>query len=321
VGPRRRIYLQLSLVVLLWSGAFVGIKVLLEHVSIWTIAFLRFALTTAGLALAMAVLRPRTHRIERAHVPWFLLLGLTGVSAYHLSLNFGERYISANVAALIVASMPVMTAILARTFLGEEISPTKWGGIALAVAGVVVLVLWGTPEADLTVRSAGGAAVTALAPLSWAVYTIVSKRLVHVYGPLPLATYALGLGTLMLAPFAIGPTLSDLPNLTPSDWAWIAFLGLGCSALAYVLWFGALEALDASSVAAWVYLVPLLGQVWAAVVLGEEVTVFLAVGGAMVLAGVIVIERVAPKASTPTSAPSTSAPSGSAPSDGGPAPQ
>ena len=297
---RRRTYLQLSLVVLLWSGAFVGIKVLLEHASIWTIAFLRFALTTIGLTLAMAVLRPRTHRVERAHVPWFLLLGLTGVSVYHLSLNFGERYISANVAALIVASMPVMTAILAMVFLGEDVAATKWAGIALAVAGVAVLVVWGTPDAELTVGDAAGAAVTALAPLAWSVYTIVSKRLVGTYGALPLATYALGIGTLMLAPFAIGPTIRDLSNLTLTDWGWIAFLGLGCSALAYVLWFDALDVLDASSVAAWVYLVPLLGQVWAAVVLDEAVTVFLVIGGAMVLAGVVVIERVASKTVAPT---------------------
>lgn len=296
MSGRRRVSLQLCLVVFLWSGAFVGIKVLLEHASIWTIAFLRFALTTVCLFAALGVSGKGRRPIARGHLRWFLLMGLTGVAAYHLSLNLGERYISSNVASLIVASMPVMTAVLAILFLGEEVSATKWAGIALAIAGVVVLVLWGTPDAELTVRNAAGATVTALAPLSWAVYTIVSKRLVRTYGPLTLATYALGIGTLMLAPFAIGPTLHDLPDLTATDWAWIAFLGIGCSALAYVLWFRALEVLDASSVAAWVYLVPLLGQVWAAVVLGEHVTAFLAVGGAMVLAGVIVIERVAPRA-------------------------
>lgn len=292
---RRRVYLQLCLVVTMWSGAFVGIKVLLDHASIWTIALLRFGLTTVGLVVAMALLRPQTRRIDREDVPWFLLLGLTGVSAYHLSLNYGERFISANVAPLIIASMPVMTALLARAFLGEEVSRTKWAGIGLAVGGVTVLVLWGTPDADLSVRSVGGAAVTAIAPLAWAVYTTVSKGLVGKYGALPLATWALGLGTLMLVPFAIVPTARDVGDLTLGDWGWVAFLGFGCSALAYVWWFQALEVLDAASVASWVYLVPLLGQVWAAVVLDEAVTAFLAVGGAMVLAGVIVIERVAPR--------------------------
>jgi len=308
VNGRRRISLQLCLVVFLWSGAFVGIKVLLEDVSIWTIAFLRFALTTICLFTALGLSGRRRRPIERGHLRWLLVMGLTGVSAYHLSLNLGERYISANVASLIVASMPVMTAVLAIVFLGEEVSATKWAGIALAVAGVVVLVLWGTPGAELTVRNAAGAAVTALAPLSWSVYTIVSKRLVPTYGPLTLAAYALGIGTLMLAPFAIGPTLRDLPSLPATDWAWIVFLGIGCSALAYVLWFRALEVLDASSVAAWVYLVPLLGQVWAAVVLGEQVTVFLALGGIMVLAGVIVIERVAPRATARKPVPVDDAP-------------
>ena len=293
---RRRIYLQLSLVVFMWSGAFVAIKILLDHgASIWTIALLRFTLTTVGLLTAMVVLRPTSPRIDSRHVPWLLLMGLTGVAAYHVSLNFGERYISANVASLIITSMPVMTTVLARVFLREDVSTTRWAGIALAAAGVVVLVLWGTPNAELTVRNAGGAAVTALAPLSWAVYTIVSKRFVGTYGALPLATWALGIGTILLMPIAIVPTLRDLPDLSLGDWGWIVFLGLGCSALAYVIWFRALQVLDASSVAAWVYLVPLLGQGWAVAVLDEHVTAYLALGGAMVLAGVIVIERVAPR--------------------------
>ncbi len=306
---RRRISLQLSLVVFMWSGAFVAIKILLDHgASIWTIALLRFVLTTTGLTATMAFLRPAQPRIARRHLPWLVLMGFTGVAAYHLSLNFGERYISANVASLVITSMPVMTAILARVFLREAVSVTRWGGIALAGAGVVVLVLWGTPDAELTVRNAGGAAVTALAPLSWAVYTIVSKRLVGTYGALPLATWALGLGTAMLAPIAIGPTLRDLPNLSLGDWGWVAFLGFGCSALAYVIWFRALEVLDASSVAAWVYLVPLLGQGWAVVVLGESVTAYLALGGVMVLAGVIVIERVAPRMAVRARSASTAEP-------------
>ncbi len=220
-------------------------------------------------------------------------MGFSGVAAYHLSLNFGERFVSAEVASLIVMSMPVMVAVMARFVLDEDASGATFAGIGLALAGVVVLVLWGTPGANVSIRNAGGAAVTALAPLSWAIYTVTSKPMVSRYDPLYLSTVALGLGTAMLVPFAIVPTVRDVGHLTLADWGWLAFLGFGCSAFAYVVWFHALERLEASRVAAWVYLVPLTALLWGGVILHERVSRFVVLGGAMVLGGVYLIQRVA----------------------------
>ncbi len=89
-------------------------------------------------------------------------------------------------------------------------------------------------------------------------------------------------------------TIHDLGRLTLPDWGWLAFLAFGCSTFAYTVWFYALGAMEASRVAAWVYLVPLLALVWSAVVLRESITVFVTLGGAMVLGGVILTERAAP---------------------------
>lgn len=283
----------MSSVVVLWGGAFVAIRILVADASIWTVTFLRFVLTTAGLLAALAVVRPRRRRIERGDRGKLLVLAITGVAAYHLSLNYGERFVSANVAALIVSSMPVMVAVMSRLVLDEEISATKWAGIVLALAGVGLLVAKGTPAAELSVGSGLGAAVTAIAPISWAIYTVSGKSLVAKYGALPLTTWAMGLGTLLIAPFALGPTLADLPDLSPSDWGWIVYLALLCSTFAYTIWLYALEWLAASELAPWVYLVPLLGIVWAWAVLEERPTPFAILGGAMVLVGVILAERVA----------------------------
>jgi drug/metabolite transporter (DMT)-like permease len=234
---RRLIYVSLSVVVVMWGGAFVAIKILLRHASAPTIALFRFSLTTAGLVLITAFLRPPRRPIAGPDRKKIVLMGLCGVSGYHLSLNFGERFVSANVAALIVMSMPVMVAIMSRFLLGEVVNAAKVGGIVLALAGVVVLVLWSSAGGELSVRSVGGAAVTALAPLSWAIYTVTSKPLVAKYHPLYLSTLALSLGTLMLTPFAIVPAIHDVAGLTLSDWGWLLFLGLGCTAFAYAIGF------------------------------------------------------------------------------------
>lgn len=295
---RRLLYGLMGLVVTMWGGAFVAIRFLLvEGLSIWSIALLRFVLTVAGLWALVAVSRTPMPFPDRRDRPWIVLMGLCGVAAYHLALNFGERYISPNVAPLVIAAMPVVVAILATVVLHEHLSGARWAGIGLAILGVVLLVVWGTPDAELTVRNVGGGAVTAISPIAWAVYTILSKRLVGRYGALPLSTWAITTGTVLLVPVAIVPTIGDLGRTGAEEWAWLAFLGLGCTAFAYVIWFRALEQLDASRVAVWIYFVPLIAPVWGWIVLREPVTPFLAVGGAMVLGGVILIERVSARAS------------------------
>jgi drug/metabolite transporter (DMT)-like permease len=293
---RRRIYVLLTLVVISWGGAFTAIRILVQDVSVFTVSFVRFALTTIGLLAVSAVMRPERRPIQRADFGKVLVLALTGVVIYHVSLNYGERYVSADVASLIVASMPVMVALLSRSFLKERIGPRKWLGIGIALSGVVVLITKGAPGATLEVESLGGAAVVTLAPLSWATYTIVSKPLVSKYGPLPLVTVAMALGTLLLAPVGIPAALHDLGRLTPGDWVWLVFLALACSTFAYAVWFYALEVLAASEVAVWVYFVPLAALVWAAIALDERLTWFIAIGGALVLAGVILTERAAARA-------------------------
>lgn len=290
---RRLIYLALVVVVTMWGGAFTAIRILVRHASVFTVGFVRFVLTTFGLLLVMAVVRPERRRIEPADRPKVLLLAATGVAIYHLSLNYGEHFVSANVASLIVASMPVMVALLTRFWLKDRLSPTKWAGILVALGGVAVLVTKGTPGAALHIRNVGGAAIVALAPLSWAIYTIVSKPLVTKYGPLPLLTIAVGLGTLLLAPVGVPSTLHDLGRLSLGDWGWLCFLAFACSTFAYAIWFYALQVLEPSEVAVWVYFVPLVALVWAAVVLDERLTVFVLLGGALVLAGVVLTERVA----------------------------
>jgi len=291
VRSRRVVYALMTSVVCLWGGAFIAIRILVRDASPYTVTLLRFVLTTAGLLVTLALVRPEKRRLEPRDRGALVLIAVTGVGVYHLALNYGEQYVSASVAALIVASFPVMVAIGSRLVLDERITRTKWTGIGLALLGVVILVLWGTPGAELSIEF--GAAVTALAPLAWTVYTIAGKPLVAKYGALRLTTWAMGLGTLLVTPFAIGPTLADLPGLSLSDWGWLAFLAFLCSTYAYTIWLYALDVLEASELAVWIYLVPLLSLVWAAVVLDETPTAYALIGGAMVLGGVILTQRVA----------------------------
>jgi drug/metabolite transporter (DMT)-like permease len=288
-----RSHLGLAVVAALWGGAFVAIRNLdaSGRISASAITLLRFALTAAVMAPVLAFRRPRIQRADWRRV-W--VMGLLGGLVYHLALNEGERFVSAGVASLIVASVPVMVAILAARFLGERLTKVRAAGIALAIGGVAVLVVLGS-GGSLHVHNLVGALLVLVSPSAWAISTVVGKPMVRRYDPIALTALLMVLGATLIVPFTIVPTVRDLPNLTGGDWLQLVYLAVGCTALAYAIWYAALRHLEATTVAGYIYLVPPFALLWAAVFLGERVTVAGALGGAMVLAGVLVAERLAPR--------------------------
>jgi drug/metabolite transporter (DMT)-like permease len=281
-------------VVLQWGLAFVAIKLVLDHASPLGLTMIRFVITGGSFAILMTVWKGARARIERRDLGRILVMSVVGVTGYHLSLNYGEQFVSAGVAALIISSMPVLVALLSVRFLGERIGGMKAVGIGVALAGVGVLVFLGTPGASLQISSLGGAAAVALSPICWSIYTVMAKPLVAKYGGLPVTAITMAAGTILLLPVGLPAAIRDLPRLDGSDWGWMTFLALGCTVYAYAVWNIALTKLEASSTAAWVYVVPLFSLTWGWILLGERLTPWVALGGALVLGGVILTERVAP---------------------------
>src|SRR5919106_2610273 len=131
---------------LLWGLAFVGIKEVVHEISPSTLTILRFAIADVCLILVMAFARSTRPRFERRDWWRVAVLAITGVPMYHLALNWGEERTSASVASLIVATAPVMVALLSASILRERTPARRWLGIALAFGGVAVLAFWNGSE-------------------------------------------------------------------------------------------------------------------------------------------------------------------------------
>jgi len=287
-------HLALLGVAALWGGAFVAIRNLdaSGRISAPSITLLRFALTAAVLLPAALTRRVRIERRDRWRIG---LMALLGGLVYHLALNEGERFVSAGVASLIVACTPVIVAVLAVRFLGERLTRVRAAGIALAAAGVGVLVVWGSGGGALHVQNLLGALVVLIAPAAWAVSTVVGKPAAQKYDPIGLTALTMVMSALLIVPFTLPAAIRDVPGLTMGDWLQLAYLAFGCTALAYMVWYVALRHLQATTVAGYIYLVPPFALAWAALFLGERLTPAGVIGGVMVLAGVLVAERLAPR--------------------------
>jgi drug/metabolite transporter (DMT)-like permease len=123
------------------------------------------------------------------------------------------------------------------------------------------------------------------------VYSVVGHATIRRLGPRVATSGAMLAGVVMLAPFfAINRGWNDIPHLTARGWSAILFLAVGCSALGYLFWYGALERVEVSRVASLLYLEPLVTFGAAVLMLHEPVSATAVIGGLLVLASVLLTQ-------------------------------
>lgn len=289
---RAAAHLSLAAVVLAWAGAFAAIKALLEHgASPEDVALLRYLVAAPGFAALLWLARglPGLGRGDAARVA---AAGVLVVAGYHLSLNLGARTTTAGTAALVVALAPSLTLGLAAAVGLERLSTARTLGLAVAFAGVAVVVLLGAGQ-ELSLENAEGPLIVLGAPLSFALYNVILRPLLGRYGVLPLTAATSLVGTLALLPFLRPATLEGLGAMPAADLALVLYLGLVCTLLGYVAWNVGLRGLGATRAVAYAYGIPPLAVAIGALTLAEPVTAWLVAGGVLVVAGVALAQRPA----------------------------
>jgi drug/metabolite transporter (DMT)-like permease len=276
--------------VALWCSSFALIKHLVDAgLSAPDVAFGRFAVAWPGFAYLLwrAGGLPGLRRSDALRI---LVASAAGVTVYHLGLNEGERSTASGVAALIVALAPAATLALALAVGLERYAARRIAGIALAFTGVVVVVVLGS-GAELSLHGLRGPLFVLAAPLTFAVYNVLYKPLLGRFD-LPALTAAGGLaGSLMFLPFENAGALDRFGALDLGGWVSLIALGLGATLGGYVTWSIALRGLEPSRAMSYLYYVPPLAVLIGALSLGETVTAWLLLGGALVIGGVALAQR------------------------------
>lgn len=220
-----------------------------------------------------------------------LRVGAIGIFAFALPMWLGivgvERA-SASSASILILLEPVTIVVLAGLFLGERITGLRMLGVALGLAGALVIVLQGASFAELLAgEHLTGNLILALHGILWGLYTPLAKPLSARCDALDLCLRVTTVGVAVLLPLAwlersswsAGPTL--LPAL-----GWTVALGLFVSFGSTWLWLWALSHLDASRVAGFVFLQPLAGVLVGVGLLDERLATATVAGAALIVAGV-----------------------------------
>ena len=244
-----------------------------------------------GAAVAM---RKQFALPERNEWLYFALLGFIGVTFHQWLQANGLVTAQATTTAWIVATTPIFIALLGWLVLKEKLDWLKIFGIALAAFGVLLIVSNGNISALFAgkVGTVGDLLVLISAP-NWAIYTVLSRRELARHPAARMMFYVMLLGWLFtnIWIFGFGPSLSEIVHITIKGWAAILVLGIFGSGLAYIAYYDALRVLPASQLGVFLNIEPLVTTLLAASLLSEPITVIVLLGGAVIIAGIYLVNR------------------------------
>jgi drug/metabolite transporter (DMT)-like permease len=271
--------------VVLWAAAFVGIRAAGRSFSPGALALGRLTLGTVLLG-ALALSRPLV-RPSRGELTLLVVAGLLWFGVYNVVLNDAERRVDAGTAAMLVLIAPIFIIALAAAFLKERATPNLWLGGAIAFAGVVVIgFATSTGHASLV-----GVMLCLIAALSSAIGMVAEKPVLTRISALQATWMCCAVGALFCLPYA--PLLARELKVAPaSGIAWLLFLGIFPTSIAFTTWAYALARGSAGRLAATAYLVPPITIVMGFLLLGEMPGVIAVLGGALCLVGVYVARRL-----------------------------
>jgi drug/metabolite transporter (DMT)-like permease len=283
--------LIIAIPIIVWAFAFPFIKIGLEELSPVNLTIMRLFTVCAIFLLIMIVAPKKFSKLHKKDIIPLFLLGFVGVVIYHLGLNYGEQYISASAASLIIATIPIFTVIFAILVLKEKLTKKIMVGIPLSLCGVVIISLTGTSGSPFEITYLSAAFAILVAALVGAGYTIAGKKMLQRYSALSLTVYAFLFGCLGLLPFFSPSLITQTAAMTWHGWGAILFLAILPTVVGYVLWYVALEIKTASEISVFLYFVPVLSTIISYFLFHESITVLFLVGGTLVLLGLIIVNK------------------------------
>ena len=272
-----------------WAGNFIVVKGAIGVLPPVGFTFLRYCLAAITLLILLRW-REGAIRLPRGDVVPILLLGVIGFGCYQILWPVALLTIPAGDSALLIATTPVMTALLAMALGADKPNAVKLIGAFISFAGVALVIAAGQ-GLDLG-ASLIGDVLTLGAAACWAVYTVFGARILRRHSPLVTTTWAIVAGTLFIAPLGIAQlATADISGFGPPVVLAIIYAGTIAAGFANVVVFHGVKLLGPTRVTALQFLVPPLAVAMAAIFLSEPIRPIQVVGGAIILAGVALLRR------------------------------
>lgn len=274
--------------VVIWATTFISSKILLNTFTPLEVMFYRFIIAY----FLLLIIHPRFHKIDSLkEEAMFLLAGITGGSLYFLTENTAVKISQVSNVGLIVATAPIITALLAHFFTkGERLNRNLVYGFIIAISGVFLVMFNGNFMLKLNPL---GDVLALGAAISWSVYSITTKKFGSKYNSLYLTRKIFFYALLTMIPFLFTSEFNFDVNkiLTFKSLSNLLFLGIVASSLCYVVWNFTVDKLGVIKTNNYIYLIPAITLIFSVLILNEKITLYSSLGAVLIFLGVYISEH------------------------------
>ena len=283
--PRRTlVYLSLIYVAVAWALNTVLVKYAVARFDPLAFTGLRFlAMTPLGFLLARAM--GERVRIYKRDIPLLIACGACGYGAYQYLWVIGLAHTTAFASALLATLAPMMTLAIVAMRRTERVRSGRWFGAAVALLGVAVFE--GAFAGHVTFRIGDG--LTLASAALFALFNVLTARLLDRYTPVALVAIAMTVGTVMILPGAIPQLLAqNWAAVTPGDWGVLAYSVVFPIVLTFPVWSYGISQLGAGRTSLFQFAVPVIAGLLSAAFLHEQFQPHQLLGAAICIAGMAV---------------------------------
>lgn len=278
----------------MWAFHFTSIKLTQDQVGPYFTVWAPMLLAT--ILLAPFVIRDfKKGGKKLKDILIFVQLAALGAFPSQVLMTWGTQYSLASNAAILVLTLPVITAVFAFLILKEKMNAARWVSFAIAIIGVALCSTDDIKRADLSSRYALGNILIFLAILGNAYYNVGCKKIADKYTEIEMVFYTYLVMCILLTPLVLyyePEMFGKIPEFTTNTWIGMISLTVFHNFLSMVLFFKALKYLDATQVALSNYLITFMGLPIAALWLGEKLNTQAIIGGLLVLVSTLILSIV-----------------------------
>lgn len=297
ISKSQMTWLSLWTVYLIWGSTYFAIAYVIESMPPLLAMGIRFLI--AGLLLALIISFRQgvgELKIPRAELRSSLLMGFLLLGFGIGTVSIAQAYVPSGIVALIIAALPLWIAIF-RTISGERLAKTSWLGLAIGFAGVALLLKPGSISPVSEIENSKlflFMLLVLLGNIGWALGTFLAPRFPLPKNTLVFTAYEMlaGGASLTLAGFVKGESISDFLDATSWSWLWFVYLIIFGSIAAYSAYLWLVANAPVSLTATYAYVNPIIAVALGAIFLDELITSAYAIGGLIILIGVILVVSV-----------------------------
>lgn len=291
----RTVYLSMIITAFFWSGAFIAGKMAATIFLPFTLTFFRFFFALPFIFFLLKLREPTKAIPSREQIPPLIILGVVGTLGYHFFFFLALKHTTAINSALIGATNPMVTTVLAVLFFREKITLVQVAGVGVSLCGVFSVITNLDPQIVSSLVFNHGDFFMLMGVLCFSTYALLSRKYMLKYQISPLMTTAYTFLVCTILSFWGGIMIEDplgaVLQATPKVWLEILYMAIFASVVGYYLQLNAIHKIGAPKTAIFINLVPVFTIILASTILDEEVSLLKIFCTILIILGVYLASR------------------------------